>query len=316
MEYITEILGLPVGRREWEQQECLPFFLIESYNFELVTIGKIVCLFLHPRKELDPVNTLKKHLRRIDELFRLPVVLEMPMLASRRRRALIDARIPFVIPGKQLYLPFLGIMLTERCDAEIPCAVPDQLQPSAQQLILAMILGGCKPMLLTPLSKRFGVTAMTVTRAANQLCSTGLIKKVRTGIGAQKMLITDYPPKELYHKIQPYLIQPVRKTVYISRDKVSPDLFCAGLSALSEMSMLNPPVIQTWGAAEFSFKKGAYTNSLLDSDKQCALQLWKYDPRMISQNGAVDVLSLALSLTADTDERIQQCLDKLLERIW
>ena len=316
MEYITEILGISVIRTEWRQQSRLPFFLNEKYYFEQVKLGKTVCLFLHPQEELDTVNSLKKHLRRIGEICEFPMVLEMPRLTSQRRKTLIEARIPFVIPGKQLYLPFLGTMLTEKCDAELMGVMSDKLQPSAQQLLFAMILGGCEPMLLSPLSKRFGVTAMTITRAADQLCRTNLIKKVGTGIGAKKMLVTECTPKELYQEMQPYLIQPVRKTVYISKEEVQPEMFSAGLSALSDMSMLNPPTIQTWGTLKLSLEKDSYTSSLLDSDRQCALQIWKYDPRNISQTEMVDVLSLALSLAEDEDERTRQCLEELTERIW
>ena len=316
MEYITEILGLPVIRAEWKQQDRLPFFLIEKYKYEQVTLGDTVCLFLHPQEELDTVNAIEKHFRRIGELCECPMVLEMPVLTSRRRKTLIEARIPFVIPGKQIYLPFLGTMLTEKCDAETTGIGPDKLRPSAQQLLFAMIFDGCQPMPLAPLAKRFQVSAMTITRAADQLCKTDLIKKIGMGSGAQKMLITEYSPKELYQKMRPYLIQPVRKTVYIDKADVHPEMFPAGLFALSEMSMLNPPAIQTWGTVRLSLEKGSYTGTLLDTNKQCALQVWKYDPRMISQTKMVDVLSLALSLAEDEDERTQQCLEELTERIW
>ena len=46
------------------------------------------------------------------------------------------------------------------------------------------------------------------------------------------------------------------------------------------------------------------------------LQIWKYDPRNISQTEMIDVLSLALSMAEDEDERTRQCLEELTERIW
>lgn len=55
---------------------------------------------------------------------------------------------------------------------------------------------------------------------------------------------------------------------------------------------------------------------MIDSEKQCALQLWRYDPRRISQTGGVDVLSLAASLADDTDERVEQCIEEILEKVW
>ena len=60
MEYITEILGIPVIRTAWRQQSRLPFFLNEKYYFEQVKVGETECLFLHPQEELDTVNSLKK----------------------------------------------------------------------------------------------------------------------------------------------------------------------------------------------------------------------------------------------------------------
>ena len=67
--------------------------------------------------------------------------------------------------------------------------------------------------------------------------------------------------------MRPYLIQPVRKTVYIDKTDVHPEMFPAGLSALSEMSMLNPPAIQTWGTVRLSLEKGSYTGMLLDTQR-------------------------------------------------
>lgn len=91
-------------------------------------------------------------------------------------------------------------------------------------------------------------------------------------------------------------------------------MFPAGLSALSEMSMLNPPTVETWGMVGGKIKGSA--QKLIDSEKQSALQLWRYDPRRISQTGGVDVLSLAASLADDMDERVEQCIEEILEKVW
>lgn len=139
-----------------------------------------------------------------------------------------------------MYLPFLGALLTERCDSEGLRTGAEKLQPSAQMLLFAYILNGNEPMLMTPFAERFAFSAMTITRAANQLVALGLLNK-SCSVGAQKMLCTELDTKGLYQKAVPYLIQPVRTTVFIEKSAVTRDMFPAGLSALSEMSMLNPP---------------------------------------------------------------------------
>jgi hypothetical protein len=41
------------------------------------------------------------------------------------------------------------------------------------------------------------------------------------------------------------------------------------------------------------------------------LEVWKYDPFLLSNNDHVDDLSLMLSLRDDTDERVQKELDTI-----
>ena len=43
--------------------------------------------------------------------------------------------------------------------------------------------------------------------------------------------------------------------------------------------------------------------------------MWNYPPRLLGDGNAVDQISLYLSLRDDTDERIQQALEELLEEI-
>ena len=55
---------------------------------------------------------------------------------------------------------------------------------------------------------------------------------------------------------------------------------------------------------------------LLDSDKQLRLEIWNYDPLVLSNNKIVGLLPLVLSLQDDTDARVQQALDEALEQYW
>ena len=103
----------------------------------------------------------------------------------------------------------------------------EKLQPSAQMLLFAYILNGNEPMPMTPFAERFAFSAMTITRAANQLVALGLLNK-SCSVGAQKMLCTELDTKD-YIKAVPYLIQPVRTTVFIEKSTVTRDMFPAGL---------------------------------------------------------------------------------------
>lgn len=54
-----------------------------------------------------------------------------------------------------MYLPFLGALLTERCDSEGLVTGAEKLQPSAQMLLFAYILNRNEPMPMTPFAERF-----------------------------------------------------------------------------------------------------------------------------------------------------------------
>lgn len=137
MDYITKTLGVPVIRAEWKQQASLPLFLNDRYTFEQADVGGVACLIVHPVGELDTINTLKKHVARLHAASGRQVVFELTAISRQRRNSFIDAKLAFVVPEKQVYLPFLGALLTERCDSEGLMTGAEKLQPSAQMLLFA-----------------------------------------------------------------------------------------------------------------------------------------------------------------------------------
>ena len=79
--------------------------------------------------------------------------------------------------------------------------------------------------------------------------------------------------------------------------------------------MLNPPIMETLGCVCPERDFPDRSNQLIDAEMQCALQLWRYDPRLISQSSRIDVFSLATSLKDESDERVEQCIEELLKPV-
>lgn len=315
MEYITEILGVEVIRTAWNKADKLPYFLNNEYQFEMASFDGIQCLIIKPFGGLGTLNVIKKHLKKIREVSELPVVFELSDISRQRRASLIDGKIPFIIPGKQLYLPFFGIHLQDRFKKGTEVhPILEKLLPSAQMILFYFILGKNKHLHQSELSKRFGFSPMTISRAVNQLTQIGLTIKKTEGI--QNILTSDSTPKDLFLKSKPYLINPVRKTFYIDKSALTPEMFHSGLSALSDKSMLNPPIPEIWGTVgpERSFEY--LSQDLIDTDKQVALELWKYDPRIISGDDSIDTLSLVTNLKNAVDDRVELMLDNLLKEVF
>jgi DNA-binding MarR family transcriptional regulator len=311
MDYIKGTLGLEVVRENWGRRSELPYYLLREYDFEAGAIGGCPCLFLRPRADLATINTIKKHLGKLRELTDDTIVFELRTITRQRKSSFIDARIPFVVSGKQLYLPFLGAMLQERCDSGQPVPqAPERLMPSSQMLLFTFLLGKNAALYLSGAASRFGISAMSISRAAAQLERSGLV--VRRNDGVRKYIVSDTTPASLFERARPYLINPVRKTLYIDNGEVSVDMFPSGLSALSDVSMLNPPYPKVMGTARSDKGLDGISTQMIDSDAQSVLHIWRYDPRLISGTDGVDALSLLMSMSGTDDERIEQALEELL----
>ena len=54
----------------------------------------------------------------------------------------------------------------------------------------------------------------------------------------------------------------------------------------------------------------------MDSRSQCKIEIWRYNPDVLTLNNCVDELSLYLSLMSDEDERVEEALEILLDNVW
>lgn len=93
-------------------------------------------------------------------------------------------------------------------------------------------------------------------------------------------------------------------------------MILSGYSALSEYSMLNPPTVKRFAASSISTWEKTSPLRLNDPNEQCAVELWRYDPKKLSAGGRVDRLSLALALRGDKDERVEEAVEEMLDEVW
>lgn len=117
MEYLNKVLGIKVAYEDVEF-EHLPNFIATRYQLQMVSMNEQKVIFLYPKTELEQIEVLKKHIARIQKNEHLPVVLALTELSYRQKEYLIREKIPFIVDGKQIYLPFMAVYLQERCDAE------------------------------------------------------------------------------------------------------------------------------------------------------------------------------------------------------
>lgn len=311
MEYLNKILGIEVVYENVALTH-LPNFIATRYRLQLVSMNGQRAIFLYPATELEQIEVLKKHIARIQKNENLPVVLVLKELTYRQKESLLREKIPFIVAGRQIYLPFMAVYLQERCNAEKESR--EEILPSAQMLLLHFIYGGARELSTSQAAKDLKLTPTSISRASKQLEKMGLLQIKKRGV--QRILQSEDSPKMLFRKAENKLLNPIKRTIYIPKKFVGIDLLESGYSALAEYSMLNAPNVKCYATEKISQWNDAMTNSLQDSRVQVAVEMWRYNPRKLSTRNMVDALSLALALREDADERVEEAVEEMLNELW
>ena len=159
---------------------------------------------------------------------------------------------------------------------------------------------------------------MTMSRAIDDLASHDLVEVLPEG--RQKRVIFKDTRRTVWKKALPFLRSPVQKRVFVENESFSMGVL-AGLAALSQVTMIVPPVRQIraitskeWKAIQTNAKLRIIPKASADL-APLELEIWKYEPKLLSTNGMVDPLSLYLSLMDENNERVEAAREDLLEGI-
>lgn len=311
MEFLKSVLGIHVRYID-SDIASIPNYIHSRYRLQEVSLDGKQAVLVYPKTDMDSVNAIKKHLERIQRTIGKPTILVPTYLTYRQREYLLRNHISFVVDGKQIYLPFMAVYLQERCDSEKTDIT--SILPSAQLLFLYYIYHGCGELLTSDAGKALSFTATSISRASRQLESLGLIQTERRGV--QKVIYSEKEPQELFESAKSYLTSPVKRTIYVSKAEIKEKLLVSGYSALSEYSMINPPITSYYASESISSWEKKASGKLQNSDDQCAVELWRYNPKKLTDGKIVDRLSLALALREDRDERIEEAVEKMLDGVW
>lgn len=290
-------------------QDKLPLSIVG--NFELYDgqiLGKnVLFAFINDGNIITPVQT-KKQLDMIQRKTGMVTILVPRYLYSYNVSRLIVQKVNFVIPNKQMFIPSLLLDLTIVNIANEE-SKNDTITPLTQCLLLYHLetesLSGRTSY---ELADKLSVSYASINRALRWLVSKDLIKLegVKT-----KTLQIDLSDRELWNKALPLLVSPIEQLYYT--DALLDGKTISGVNALSSYTMLNEESRQCCAVSKKDFKA-----LKIIADKQFGqneIQVWKYNPRMLSSTGVVDKLSLYLSLKDNEDERIQIELERLINEM-
>ncbi len=113
IEYIDDLFGVRLTLHEYIDVNKLPVFLTQKYDFYLARMfeNQFLIMYIKNDNELS-LSAIKKHKNKLENI-NYDVVLVIDRLSNYRRQSLIKNRMPFIVPGLQIYLPFIGIAYKE-----------------------------------------------------------------------------------------------------------------------------------------------------------------------------------------------------------
>ncbi len=315
--YLKETLDIYVQPKKWKEAEKLPFFLRNLYAFFEAPILEMSCLVMFAKNETEQTPaTIRKHILQVQKKWNHEVIYVQQKTTAYNRKRLIEHKLPFVIPGNQMYLPFLGIDLREHFKKIRN--TDSRWSPSTQAVVLYALFHDGEPR-FTPkkLANRLGYTAMTMTRALDELKGAGLGQIAIEG--RERALRFDRNKKELWQNALETLRSPVKKRLWVKHSLNKPLGVKAGLSALSYYSALAEPANPVFALVGKKWK-GIKTNKNLRvleiaEPGVCELEIWSYPPELFAKDGVVDRFSLYLSMQTNDDERVGSALEELMEQV-
>ena len=314
--YLHETLGIAPSVTAWSGVGKLPYFLQDAFDVrELTLLNRPILLAIDKRSDKPGLTNVRSQMDKLRELAGMPVVYVTGTLASYERKRLVEQKVPFLVPGNQLYLPDLGIDLREYF-RKPPAAADTALSPATQAMLITVLLrrpwrADWQP---AEVVSELGYTAMTLSRAVKEITAAG-IATLRTE-GRVRWLQMVCTGEQTWEQVKPLLRSPIKRRFWArpAPQWRPPQVRLAGLSALARYSMLSEPQWPTYAVSPAQWK--AATQAGIDLLPEpvpgaCEWELWHYNPALVPHCETVDPLSLTLSLQGSTDERVQLALDEL-----
>ncbi len=294
----------------------LPIYLSKAFKFHAVEIAKkkMVLAELLSVKNFTP-DQLKKQQHPLEDFSGLPIVFLIDHIEAYQRKRLVEKKIPFIVPGKQLYIPNLLIDLNE-VKRGSPASHREKLSPAAQCLLLFHLqVENLDEMQLKMIAKKIGYSGMTVSRAAKELMQFSLCNIIGTKEKALDFILTK---KELWTKAVAVAANPVKQKVFVNQLPATVQLIQSGETAMEHYTHLNAGKTKNVAISKEKFAMLKKKKLLLDANPyegNYLLEVWNYNPELLGKGKYVDVLSLYLSRKNDSDERTQIELEQLLNKV-
>ncbi len=309
--YLRTATGVEVAVSDVRGRLRLTPMVASLYDFALCCAESVRFALLIERDDAIVKPTpaaIEGHIGLVSkQLDGLPVVYAAKRIVSYNRLRLLARRVPFIVPGRQLYLPFLNMVLTEV--GEKKPKVYSGLGVAAQMILLGYLNRSHDGIAIADAAALTGYTRISVMKAYDELEYFGLAMRDHSS----HRLVFGGDRRKLFESAKPLLRNPKRRTLFLDAIPNGLAVVKAGVDALSDISMLAPGSNREFAVLSSEALKRKDLVEVPRESASVQLELWHYRPAFV-YGDRIDPLSLVLSLSDDGDDRVQGELEEVLEK--
>lgn len=301
--YLTDKLGLDavIDNEHRYRPEIMLSERFKKYECRYISIDGVVVLLVSPPSNMEiSGKKLTSDFRKICRYYNGVIVVWLPSVDFALRKTLVANRVNFVVTDSQLYRPSMYVFLREKNLSTI--TESDMLSIPAQVVVIYhLVKKSLNGIPLSHVAKLVGYSAKTLSLVTAELTAKSIIEVHREG-RTSKFMSFKFSGKELWNTVKLLMQSPIIKTGYCGQylhdqyNNPHRGIYRSGREAFKEYAYgYDYSDIPTAAVFKGNLKhSGLNLNS--DNTRSTLVEVWRYDPGILTDNNFVDPCSLYLSM--------------------
>lgn len=290
----------------------IPFGLSGAYDYyqtEIFNIPFLIAGVGDEEEDMTP-SVLAKQKEVLQKQTGLTPIFIFHKIASYLFHRYTQNNIDIVVGNRQLFLPSILLIVGKE---KLELTKGPEKVPTLFQLVVLYHLEreNLDGSTMQEVAKKLKTSYATVNRCVRWMKEKGFIT---LDGGKEKQIRFNLQGKNLWKEALPFMETPVEFVVYTPELGISDKGLISEQNALAEYSLLNGGPNRIAVSKE-EYKNLKQKNIYWDQFGEAGIEVWKYDPTLLSDTGVVDKLSLYLLLRDYEDERVQIELENILNEI-
>lgn len=310
---LEKFLHIPCLVAGYDKEENLPLYLRGLYRLQVVEVAGISFLAAAP-EDMVSAAALKNHRKQLMEHTGMECAFVLEGRSTYLRDRLLESGVPFICPGKEIYLPFLGIALEH--ERRKKREAPEKISFLTQKMLLTILYEGVENGSAAEMAARLGVSRMTGTRCFDEV--EAMIPQLIQRKGRRRVISWTGTKRKYTELVRPVLRTPVLRE-YRLATQVGETLPVSGLSALCCCTMLNDDPYPTCMATrDVASKLGLGKLPQMpraEMPAQC-IQVVAYQyPFSAGGQAVMDPVSVSLAIpdALRKEPRVEQAIEEMME---